>query len=188
MKTLLVYSHLLAACFALGVLLLQDLALTKLRGQAMHPNDISYLKTNTNYVSYTLVVLWVSGLALVTHGYLDNPNYLLNQKLWAKFAVVITLTLNGVILHYYSFPKLMEPQGFWSNSTHQQIAVLITAVISLVSWLFACYLGIARTWNNTVSFGYVMSFYLGALIIGSTVAFEAWRALRKPFHKRPIEA
>jgi len=179
MKTFLVYSHLLSACFAIGVLVMQDLALAKIQGRSMNSRAIDELKANAGMVSIALIMLWVTGFGLVAQGYLNDPAYILNQKLWAKVAVVITLTLNGVILHYYSFPKLMAPQGFWSNKTNTQLIVVATAVISLVSWLFACYLGIARTWNNTVSFSYVMAFYAAALTFGSFIALEVWRSVRK---------
>ena len=89
---------------------------------------------NAGIVTLALVVLWVSGLAIVIIGYLDNPAYLMNQKLWGKFTVVSILTINGLILHYYSFPKLMSPVGFLGAGRTEQLFVLVTAVVSLVSW------------------------------------------------------
>jgi protein-S-isoprenylcysteine O-methyltransferase Ste14 len=180
MKTFLVYSHLLSACFAIGILIMQDIALAKIQGRSMNAREIAELKYNSGMVSLALILLWVTGAGLVAQGYLNDAAYILNQKLWAKVVVVVTLTLNGVILHHYSFPKLMAKQGFWSNTTPQQLVVMATAVISVVSWLFACYLGIARTWNNTVSLAYVMSFYAAALAVGTGIALEVWRAMRKP--------
>lgn len=81
LKTLLVYIHLIAACLAIGVLLVQDLALAKWRGRAMDAAAIDNLHRNSGLVTLALVVLWVSGLAIVAIGYLDNPAYLMNQKL-----------------------------------------------------------------------------------------------------------
>ena len=181
LKTLLVYTHLIAACLAIGVILLQDLALAKWRGRPMDADSIANLQRNTHLATIALVVLWVSGLAIVTIGYIDVPGYLMNQKLWAKFAVVSILTLNGLFLHYYSFPVLASPQGFVGASGRGQLFVVITAVISLVSWLYACYLGIARPWNNTVPFTYVMLVYSLVLTVALVVALELWRELRSEY-------
>lgn len=183
-KTLLVYAHLIAACLAVGILLMQDLALAKWQGRAMDADAIANLQRNSGIVSLALVVLWVSGLIIVIMGYLDNPAYLMNQKLWAKFSVVSILTINGLFLHFYSFPRLTSPQGFLGSNTREQLVVLVTAVVSLVSWLYACYLGIARPWNNVASYAYVMTIYAVIFAVALLVALEYWRSLRLGF--RPV--
>jgi hypothetical protein len=179
MKTLLVYAHLIAACIAIGILLIQDIALSKLRGRAMNAAMIDDLQKSAGIVFVALVALWVTGLGLVVHGYLDNPAYLMNQKLWAKFTVVSILTINGIFLHYYSFPRLMSPKGFVGHHVSEQLFVVVTAVVSAVSWLYACYLGIARPWNNVAPYAYVMAIYAACLGIALVVALEYWRGLRR---------
>jgi hypothetical protein len=181
MKTLLVYAHLIAACMAIGILLMQDLALSKTRGQPLSGEAIESLHRSAGIVFVTLVLLWVTGLGLVVYGYLENPNYLMNQKLWAKFTVVSLLTLNGLFLHFYSFPKLTAPQGFIGHSWREQLIVLITAVVSVVSWLYACYLGIARPWNYIAPYAYVMLIYTGFLAVALLCALEYWRGLRNQY-------
>lgn len=180
-KTLFVYAHLIAACLAVGVLLMQDLALVKWRGRAMDATAVENLRTNSGIVTGALVVLWITGLVIVAIGYLDNPAYLLNQKLWGKFAVVSILTINGMFLHHFSFPRLVSPQGFLGIGWNEQLFVLMTAVVSLVSWLYACYLGIARPWNNVAPFGYVMGIYAGIMGITLLGALECWRSLRRDY-------
>lgn len=181
MKTLLVYAHLIAACIAVGILLIQDLALSKLRGRPMRAEMIDELQKSAGIVFVALVVLWVTGLGLVVHGYLDNPAYLMNQKLWAKFTVVSILTINGLFLHFYSFPRLMSPKGFNGNPASEQLFIVITAVVSAVSWLYACYLGIARPWNNVAPYTYVMAIYAACLVVAMIVALEHWRGLRHEY-------
>ncbi len=179
MKTLLVYAHLIAACIAVGILLIQDLALSKLRGRPMGKEMIDDLQKSAGIVFVALVVLWVTGLGLVVHGYLDNPAYLMNQKLWAKFTVVSILTINGLFLHFYSFPRLMSPRGFIGHQVSEQLFVVVTAVVSAVSWLYACYLGIARPWNNVAPYTYVMAIYAACLVVALVIALEYWRGLRR---------
>ncbi len=180
-KTLLVYAHLIAACLAVGVLLIQDLVLVKWQGRAMDIEAIENLQRNSGIVGLALVALWVTGLIIVSIGFIDNPAYLMNQKLWAKFSVVSILTINGLFLHFYSFPRLMAPQGFLGANTMGQFVTLVTAVVSLVSWLYACYLGIARPWNNVATYAYVMTIYIVIFIVSLLVALECWRGLRSGF-------
>lgn len=183
-KSLLVYAHLIAACIAVGVSLIQDFALVRWRGRAMDHEAIQILQRNAGIVTLALALLWVTGLVIVAMGYIDNPGYLMNQKLWAKFTVVSLLTINGLFLHFYSFPRLASPQGFLGSNTGEQLIVLMTAAVSIVSWLYACYLGIARPWNNLASYSYVMTVYAVALVVTFLVALECWRELRSEF--RPV--
>lgn len=181
MKTFLVYIHLIAACIAVGILLIQDLALSKLRGRPMKADAIIGLQKSGGIIFVTLVILWVTGLGLVVQGFLDNPAYLMNQKLWAKFTVVSILTLNGLFLHYYSFPRLTSAKGFIGQGLSEQLLVVVTAVISAVSWLYACYLGIARPWNNVAPYPYVMTIYAGCMGLALLIALEYWRGLRNDY-------
>ena len=111
----------------------------------------------------------------------------MNQKLWAKFTVVSILTLNGLVLHAHSFPIVASPKGILGSAGSDQLLVFITAVISLVSWLFACYLGIARHWNNVASYTYVMTVYVVILsisMVGGLLYLRYWRTGSVPFlHK-----
>lgn len=183
-KSLLVYAHLIAACIAVGVSLIQGFALVRWRGRTMDNEAIQVLQRNAGIVTLALAALWVTGLVIVAMEYIVNPAYLMNQKLWAKFTVVSILTINGLFLHFYSFPRLISPRGFLGGNTGEQLIVLTTATLSLVSWLYSCYLGIARPWNNLASYSYVMTIYAVAFGITFLVALECWRELRSEF--RPV--
>lgn len=190
MKTLIVYAHLLAACIAVGVLLMQDLALAKSRGGRLSFTAVQDLTKAASIMFAALVVLWISGLALVLMGYLENPQqYLLNEKLWAKFTVVSVLTINGIGLHYFSFPRVIAPQGLLGQPAMDQVLVVLTGAVSSVSWLFACYLGIARPWNYTADYSYVMFIYSGLLVAAFIVAGEVLRGMRRvrPEHVQSAE-
>lgn len=187
MKTLIVYAHLLAACVAVGILLIQDLALAKSKGNPLSATAVRDLTKSAEIMFIALVVLWISGLALVLLGYLENPQqYLMNEKLWAKFTVVSVLTLNGVALHYFSFPRVTSRRGLLGLPTFEQILVTLTGALSSVSWLFACYLGIARPWNYTVDYSFVMFIYSGLLVGAFIVAGEVLRAMRRAEPEPPM--
>lgn len=162
MKTLIVYVHLIAACVAVGILLMQDLVLAKTGGKPLSEIAVKELQQAAKIISLALGVLWASGLTLVLIGYIDNPQeYLMNQKLWAKFTVVAVLTVNGVVLHHFSFPRVVSSGGILGLGKIEKVLVMLTGCISTTSWLFACYLGIARAWNYTVEYSFVMFVYLG---------------------------
>ncbi len=112
----------------------------------------------------------------------------MNEKLWAKFTVVSVLTLNGIALHYYSFPRVTSRRGLLGLPTFEQILVVLTGALSTTSWLFACYLGIARPWNYTVDFSFVMFIYSGLLVTAFIVAGEVLRAMRKAEPEQPLIA
>ena len=100
LKTLIVYAHLLAACVAVGILLIQDLALAKSKGTPLSTTAVKDLTKSAEIMFMALIALWMSGLTLVLIGYIDNPQeHLMNPKLLAKFTVVAILTLNGILLH-----------------------------------------------------------------------------------------
>ena len=180
MKTLIVYAHLLSACLAIGVLLLQDIALAKTQGKPLSSFAIEELFKTAKITFIALALLWVSGVLLVLIGYLDNPEkYLLNQKLWAKFSVVMILTINGIFLHYYAFPKVVSPLGVTGLKTSEQFLVLLSGSISSVSWLFACYLGIARPWNNTVDYSFVMYIYLFLIVVAFIIGSEILNGVKR---------
>ncbi|HSC66704.1 MAG TPA: hypothetical protein VLC79_03365, partial [Cellvibrio sp.] len=60
-----------------------------------------------------------------------------------------------------------------------QLFIVVTAVVSAVSWLYACFLGIARPWNNVAPFAYVMAIYVACLSVALLIALEYWRGLRR---------
>lgn len=186
LKTLIIYIHLLAACIAIGVLLLQDLALTKTKGNPLSTQAIRDLARAADVMFIALIALWLSGLALIAVGFTENANYITNQKLWAKFSVVLLLTLNGIILHFYSFPRVTSSHGLIGQPISSQIFIVLTGAFSSVSWLFACYLGIARPWNFTMDYSVIMSIYSGLLVIAFIVAGEVLRGMRKADVDSPI--
>jgi hypothetical protein len=179
MKTLIVYAHLLAACVSVGILLLQDLSLAKTRGNPLPPQAIEGLRKAADIMFIALVILWVTGLSLVVTGYLENPqHYLMNEKLWAKFTVVSVLTLNGLLLHFFSFPRIVSRTGLLGRSPLEQTLIAITGAISTTSWLFACFLGIARIWNYTANYEFVMMVYATLIAGAIVVASNVMRSLR----------
>lgn len=170
MTTLVLFIHLIAACVAVGTLLMQDINLMKSGGRRLHLGAIKDLQHAVGIVSVALIALWASGIALIVIGAIKDPAYLSNQKLWAKITVVAVLTANGAILHQYSFPRALSSAGVIGLGPIERSIVASTGAVSTVSWLFACYLGIARPWNHSMPFDAVLFVYLSLLLPGCAVA------------------
>lgn len=170
-KTLLVYGHLLATCIALGHVLLADHKLWRWRRAPLDSAQLAYLAETQKIVTLALLALWASGLLLVLQGYLDEgQRYLLNQKLWAKVAVVVLLSINGMLLHRVGFPQLQRAAySALPFSARSRLALL--GALSSSGWLFAAFLGVARPWNHVLPCLHVLAVFaaLLALACGSAL-------------------
>lgn len=171
-NSLLVYIHLLAACVAIGILLIQDYALFKTNGRRLTALEINELHLNARRVSVALLLLWVTGIAIVIKGYVGNPDYVINPKLWAKLSVVIVLTINGCLLHSFCFPRLCKPHGINDLANADKILLAFSGSLSTTSWLYASYLGIARHWNFSMTYVDVMAIYVGTFLMVFIIACQ----------------
>ena len=102
---LLVFGHLLAASMALGAIVATDLRLlSKLSQDKVRiapPNPFV-----VRIVMLALLLLYVTGGAIIIQGVAGRPDYLDNPKLQAKIGLVVLLTLNAFVLHKVTFPRL----------------------------------------------------------------------------------
>lgn len=176
LKTLIIFLHLLSAAFALVSLIKFDLKMLLNLNTPLGKQDVRTLKKTKNMVSNALWLLWITGIIIVTMGYMGEPaKYLLNEKLWVKVIAVVVLTINGIVLHYYAFPKLKVGATFLNFSTGKQFCIITLAAISSTSWLYASFLGMARAWNYTMGFSFVMGTYLAlmmTMLIGSFIMLQ----------------
>jgi hypothetical protein len=154
-KLLLLFAHLLGTSMALGAIVATDIRLLgKLaddRVRIAPPNPFVM-----RLISMSLAVLYVTGAAMIGLGLLDDPNYLDNPKLQAKLVLVLVLSINALVLHRYTFPGLARGRRVarWKTSDFLRVAVPVS--ISNALWMFCAFLGIARPWNHTVSFSFVL--------------------------------
>lgn len=172
MNSILVYIHLLAACVAIGILLIQDYALFQTNGRRLTALEITELHLNARRVSVALLLLWVTGIAIVIKGYVGSPDYVINPKLWAKLSVVVVLTINGCVLHSFCFPRLCLPNGINDLANTDKVLLAFSGSLSTTSWLYASYLGIARHWNFSMTYIDVMAIYVGTFLMVFTIACQ----------------
>jgi hypothetical protein len=164
-KTSLVFVHFFASAVALATILRADFLILTHFTSRLSPKACVRIHAAKSVVSGALAVLWLTGLVICVNGYMHDPAYILNQKLWMKVLVVLTLSVNGWFLHRFAFDAI-QPGARLSDAVPRQRTVLtLMACLSSSSWVFACFLGIARALNNKQNFSGVMEAYLVMLIV-----------------------
>ncbi len=134
-RSILIYSHLLFFGTAISTVLWSDIHIMK--GEL----DSVALKTVGRITTYLFMGLWITGL-LIT--YMDtgfDPVVLAQKsKLLMKFTVVISLSINGLVLHYICF-SILSDESLLSNSN--AIILSICGALSTSHWLLAAFVGSA---------------------------------------------
>ena len=133
----LVYCHLLLCAFAITAVLKTDLKI--ILGKFTHA-EISRAAAG---ISWLLIGLWASGLAII---YIDtgfNPEVLATKsKLLLKLICVATLTLNGMVLHKLSFPVLLRSAD--SIPLKASVLLVVTGALSTSHWMLAAFVGLSQ--------------------------------------------
>ena len=146
---LLVFAHLLAASTALGAIVATDLRLLAKFSQdkvrIAPPNEFV-----TRIVMLALLMLYVTGGAIVWHGLGQRADYLENPKLQAKILLVVVLTINAFILHKVTFPRLARGRRVVRWNAADWVVVAVPVAVSNFLWMFTAFLGIARPWNFAI--------------------------------------
>jgi hypothetical protein len=182
----LVYLHLIACCLAIALVLRSDFAAVKdlVRADAdsrwADRSDLSGLRAA---VLKALVVLWVTGVALVTLdvNFDGGWKHFENPKLQAKILIVVLLTLNGAVLHRFVLPWLQEAGALLQMPPRKMALAQFAGVVSGVSWLYAAMLGTARPLAWKYSLPELMVAY-PLMIAGGfagMLALTAWSSNRR---------
>lgn len=149
LHTLLVFGHLLATSMALGAIVATDLRLlSKLSQDKVRiapPNPFV-----TRIVMLALLLLYVTGGAIIVQGLGERADYLDNPKLQVKIGLVVLLTLNAFVLHHVTFPRLARGRRVPRWHLGDWIVVAVPVATSNFLWMFIAFLGIARPWNYSM--------------------------------------
>jgi magnesium-transporting ATPase (P-type) len=177
-RMLVVYLHLIACCVAIGAILINDLGiLVRLYHRQIDKRaaNLQYLKQT---ISAMLVLLWITGLMLVTHEAVNQGwnATLSNPKLQAKVFVVALLSLNGVLLHYRILPMLSKASSLLKLAAGQRTWAILAGALSGVSWLYAAFLGVARplAWKTPLMDLLLAYPLLILFVFFSMWAFTSW--------------
>ena len=135
-RLLLVYLHLLCCTFALALVLSADWQIARGTMSARS------LRQTAHKASAMLGLLWCTGILLVIKDTgLDVTVLEQMSKLQLKLVVVMALTINGLLLHFVSFPLVVKRRNL---TLFESLLISVTGAISTSHWLFAAFIGIAR--------------------------------------------
>jgi len=155
-KLLLLFAHLLGTSLALGAIVATDIRLLRRladdRVRIAPPNP--YVM---RLIALALLILFVTGAALVLIGVGERPDYLsANPKLLAKLILVAVLAVNALVLHRFTFPGLARSRRVarWKLLDFLRVAVPVALSNSL--WMYCAFLGIARPWSYSASLEFVL--------------------------------
>ncbi|WP_427913458.1 hypothetical protein ACPWT1_00310 [Ramlibacter sp. MMS24-I3-19] len=186
-----VYVHLLACCIAIGTVFMSDLQLVReLVAGGRGTLDPSELRGLHRTLVWTLSVLWVTGLALVGFDAVTKGmQTLLNPKLQAKIAVVVLLTLNGVVLERHVLPALQKAGSLLRLQFGPRMLSVFVGAVSAASWLYAAMLGVGRPLNWKFSLVEIMAGW-PMLVVGGflTMTLVTTWAQRQRMQLQPVGA
>ena len=155
------FLHTVSFAIALSAVLREDVALA--RARCINARRLS---DTARTVTYALIVLWVTGLALVGFNVgLDVRALIADPKLAAKICVVSVLTANGLALHALAFPILRRQR---TRDRFSLFVPVVLGAISTVSWLYASFVGVSRLMAPLMSFTDFIALY-GVLLAGAIV-------------------
>jgi len=168
-KTILVFSHFLLSAFALISILTSDYIFLKNYNVPLTKESMHHLESIKDTTLWSLFGLILTGTMIVIYGMVRDPAFMLNPKLYAKFMVVGILTLNGFFVHHYS-DKLNENMiiAYIPGSLSKKLCYF--GAISSTSWVWACFLGVARAWNKTMDWALISVYYFGTLVAALAAA------------------
>lgn len=136
-RILLIYSHVVICAFAITAVLKTDfkIVLGKISREEIQQEAVQ--------ISALLLGLWGTGLTII---YLDtgfSPEILVTKgKLLLKLMCVVTLTINGLVLHHVSFPILMKQSE--NISTKESVLLSVTGALSSSHWMLAAFVGMSK--------------------------------------------
>lgn len=131
-------------------------------------------------VTWGLVILWMTGIALIWMNTMDKPEYLTNQKLWAKIAIVMLLTANGVLIHHKILPYLKSSVGkrlFEGMGRRMLAAFTLVGSISFVSWTTPFILGKASELNYVTPMWLILAVFSVAVLLAWMTSFALMNSL-----------
>ena len=155
LKLLLLFAHLLGTSLALGAIVATDIRLLRKladdRVRIAPPNPFVM-----RLITVALLMLYVTGTAMILLGLQNDPDYLTNPKLQAKLLLVALLSVNALVLHHVTFPGLARGRRVarWKFTDFMRVALPVS--LSNCLWMYCAFLGIARPWNHGVSMGFVL--------------------------------
>lgn len=167
--TFLKIMHLIGLTAGLGGALYSDFLMVA-NGvlRRLNKQTLTEVKRLSKFVTYGLVLLWVSGVALAYEISLTNPEFLTNEKFWAKVTIVSVLTLNGIFVHYVVLNEARRSIGkrlLIDSSIPMLVVLALSGSVSFVSWMIPFILGKAPEFSYVVPLENILTLWVLAIVV-----------------------
>lgn len=168
-RLLLVLGHLLAFAVAITVILREDYALL-----VKKQIDPAAIKETSKTVFWGLLTLTITGAGIIwiDTGF-DLAVLASKSKILAKLTVVGVLSLNGAVIHYLAFPAFKSRKSL----LHFVPKLSVLAAISVVSWMYAAFVGIAKPLSSMLGYRGFIEVYVVLLVWGILLSLIVSRPL-----------
>jgi len=170
--TFLKIMHLIGLTAGLGGALYSDfLMVTNGVLKRLNEQTLTEVKRLSKFVTYGLLLLWISGVALAYEISLTKPEFLTNEKFWAKVIIVAVLTLNGFFVHYVVLNEAKRSIGkrlLIDSSIPMLVVLAVSGSVSFVSWMVPFILGKAPEFSYVVPMENILTFWAIAINVALT--------------------
>ena len=165
--TFLKIMHLIGLTAGLGGALYSDfLMVTNGVLRRLSMQTLKEVKRLSKFVTYGLLLLWISGVALAYEISLTKPEFLTNEKFWAKMVIVVVLTLNGVFVHYVVLNEAKRSIGkrlLIDSKLPMLVVLAVSGSVSFVSWIVPFILGKTPEFSYVVPMGNILTLWVIAI-------------------------
>lgn len=179
MKLIFLNIHLLSLAVALGSMLIAEHLISERilfgRKKPFSADVYETVLFSSRAVSVALLLLWLSGTGFIVLGYLEDPAYIANQKIWAKVSIVLLMSINGVYIHRTLLPRLLEVSqgGVLIRDVAESIRFRLSFSASIAGWLLAAFYGTARFLNHGYLYSELLGLYLVIVVLLFGLSFLA---------------
>ena len=188
--TFLKIMHLIGLTAGLGGALYSDfLMVTNGVFKRLNEQTLTEVKRLSKFVTYGLLLLWISGAALAYEISLTKPEFLTNEKFWAKVIIVAVLTLNGVFVHYVVLNEAKRSIGkrlLIDSSIPMLVVLAVSGSVSFVSWMVPFILGKAPEFSYVVPMENILTLWVIAInvalagVLVMVAMHDLWSRWRLP--------
>ena len=161
--------HLLGVAIGAGGAFMSDVMfMSSISDNKINHTEYRFMKIGSIFVWLGLIILLISGGLLFST---DPGTYLESDKFMSKITVILFLLINGVVFHKYHMPIIHKHKNHKFNSLDhfkkERFWLVISGVVSVVSWTFALVLG---AWRG-IPFSYlqIMFVYFACITTGIIV-------------------
>jgi hypothetical protein len=164
-------AHVFGAIVGAGGALMSDaMFFLAIKDKKINTTEMNFLRLGSKVVWVGIAILILTGIGIV----LTKPDYYLSSdKFLAKITIVAIITINGFAFQFSHLPFLEAHTGNTLAHSHafrvKAPWLLISGVISSVSWISTVILGMAK--NITHEYEAIIMFYLVITTLGISLGF-----------------